>query len=189
LDCRRAGAYLAKKLLLQAATETGQWWWAAAIQAGGILTSSYVLLVLVHALTTVNVSVTLRVPVPRLQEAAAVALALCALLLGLVPWQAYLPVPSEAQSIPLSIEVILGGLWPILGGGVIAILMGRWGNRLSGVTSWERVAAVIGPARRVALSLAGWIERADGTLRQWPMAGLALLAVAILFGAAMLAGR
>ena len=37
-----SGAYLAKELLLQAATGTGQWWWAVTIQAGGILTSSYV---------------------------------------------------------------------------------------------------------------------------------------------------
>ena len=45
-----SGAYLAKELLLQAASGTGQWWWAVAIQAGGILTSSYVVLVLAHAL-------------------------------------------------------------------------------------------------------------------------------------------
>jgi len=32
-----SGAYLAKELLLQAATGTGQWWWAVAIQAGGFL--------------------------------------------------------------------------------------------------------------------------------------------------------
>jgi hypothetical protein len=35
---------------LQAASETEQWWWAVVIQAGGIFTSSYVLLVLAHAL-------------------------------------------------------------------------------------------------------------------------------------------
>jgi multicomponent Na+:H+ antiporter subunit A len=51
------------------------------------------------------------------------------------------------------------------------------------------IVAVVGPARRMALALAGWIERVDGTLRQWPIAGIALLAVAILLGAAMMAGR
>ncbi len=49
-----SGAYLAKKLLLQAATETEQWWWAIVIQAGGIFTSSYVVLALAHALASAN---------------------------------------------------------------------------------------------------------------------------------------
>jgi hypothetical protein len=33
------------------------------------------------------------------------------------------------------------------------------------------------------------LERVDDTLRQWPAASLSLLAVTILLGAAMLAGR
>jgi formate hydrogenlyase subunit 3/multisubunit Na+/H+ antiporter MnhD subunit len=183
-----SGAYLAKKLLLQAATETEQWWWAAAIQAGGIFTSSYVLLVLAHALTSANEPVALRAPVRRIQEVAAVTLALCSLLLGLFPWQSYLSVPSEAQSIPPGVETILGALWPILGGGVLAILLGRWGPHFAR-TPPGNVVAVVGRVRRTALALAGRIERADGALRQWPIAGLALLAVATMFGGAMLAGR
>ena len=43
-----SGTYLAKTLLLQAAAQTAQPWWDAVIQAGGILTGSYVLLVLAH---------------------------------------------------------------------------------------------------------------------------------------------
>ena len=184
-----SGAYLAKKLLLQAATETGQWWWAAVIQAGGILTSSYVLLVLAHALTSPGEPITLRVPVPRIQESAALALALCSLLLGLFPWQAFVSMPVKTPSDPLALEAFWTTLWPILGGGVIAVLMGRWGLQLARVPVGKVVVAVVGPARRMTLALAGWIERVDGTLRQWPIAGLALLAVAILLGAAMMAGR
>jgi hypothetical protein len=37
----------------------------------------------------------------------------------------------------------------------------------------------------LALALVGTIERVDRVLRQWPAATLALLMVAILFGAAM----
>jgi hypothetical protein len=33
------------------------------------------------------------------------------------------------------------------------------------------------------------IERVDGLLRQWPIAGLSLLVLSILFGAAMMAAR
>ena len=66
-----SGAYLAKKLLLDAAAETGQWWWDLVLQAGGFFTTSYVLLVLAHALWPADEPVKLRAPVPRLQEAAA----------------------------------------------------------------------------------------------------------------------
>ena len=184
-----SGAYLAKKLLLQAATETGQWWWAAVIQAGGILTSSYVLLVLAHALTSPREPITLRVPVPCIQESAALALALCSLLLALFPWEAFVSMPVKTPSDPSALEAFWTTLWPILAGGAIAVLMGRWGLQHARIPVEKVVVAVVGPARRMALALAGWIERVDGTLRQWPIAGLALLAVAILLGAAMMAGR
>ena len=69
-----SGAYLAKKLLLDAAAETGQWWWDLVLQAGGFFTTSYVLLVLAHALWPSDGPVNLRAPVPRLQEAAALGI-------------------------------------------------------------------------------------------------------------------
>jgi multicomponent Na+:H+ antiporter subunit D len=184
-----SGAYLAKKLLLQAATDTSQWWWAAVIQAGGILTSSYVLLVLAHALTSPREPITLRVPVPCIQESAALALALCSLLLALFPWEAFVSMPVKTPSDPSALEAFWTGLWPILAGGAIAVLMGRWGLQHARMPAEKVVVAVVGPARRMALALAGWIERVEGTLQQWPIAGLALLAVAILLGAAMMAGR
>ena len=92
-----SGAYLAKELLLQAAAETEQWWWAVVIQAGGIFTSAYLVLVLAHALAPADEPVTLRVRVSRIGEAAALALALCSLMLGLVPWEAYLVVPHGTR--------------------------------------------------------------------------------------------
>ena len=45
-----SGADLAKTLLLQAAAASGQWWWTVVLQAGGVFTSSYLVLVLVNAL-------------------------------------------------------------------------------------------------------------------------------------------
>jgi NADH:ubiquinone oxidoreductase subunit 5 (subunit L)/multisubunit Na+/H+ antiporter MnhA subunit len=69
-----SGAYLAKDLFLGAATQTGQWWWAIAIQTGGILTSSYVLLVLAYALAPSDRR--LHTPISRLSEAAALGLAM-----------------------------------------------------------------------------------------------------------------
>ncbi len=185
-----SGAYLAKELLLQAATETKQWWWTVVIQAGGIFTGAYLFLVLAHALAPADQPVTLRVPVRRIQEAAALALALASLLLGLLPWQAYLPVPRENLSgAPLALEDFFKTFWPILAGAMLAILLGRWGDRLAHLFLGKELVPVVGPARRSALAVGTMLERVDGVLRQWPAAGLSLLVLAILFGAAMLASR
>jgi multicomponent Na+:H+ antiporter subunit D len=177
-----SGAYLAKELLLQAATGTGQWWWAVAIQAGGILTSSYVLLVLVHALMPADEPVTPRVRLSRMGEAATLVLALCSLLLGLAPWHPYLPLTHGVTPTP-TLQALWSSVWPVLGGTALAILLGRWGDRPA------RIFLTIGAARRAALVLSSGIERSDGVLRQWPAAGLCMLVLAIAFAAAMLAGR
>src|SRR5262249_7654395 len=118
------GAYLAKELLLQAAGESEQWWWTVVIQAGGIFTGGYLVLVLAHALGPADEPVTLQVRVPWSREAAALALALCSLVLGLVPWEAYLPASRAAPSDPLVLKAFAAGLWPILGGAVLAVLLG-----------------------------------------------------------------
>jgi len=51
------------------------------------------------------------------------------------------------------------------------------------------VAAVVTPARRASLAFARVFVRIDSTLRQWPAASLALVAVTLMFGVAMIAGR
>ena len=67
-------------------------------------------LVLAHALAPADEPVSAaRVAVPRSQEAAALALALCSLVLGLVPWEAYLPVPRGSLSKPLALETLCEG--------------------------------------------------------------------------------
>jgi len=182
------GAYLAKELLLQAAGETEQWWWAIVIQAGGIFTSAYLVLVLVHALAPADKPVASRVHVPWYQEAAALSLALCSLLLGLVHWEAYLPVPQGARSSPSVLEMLSSALWPILAGGVLAILLGRWSDGLPRIPLRGLTEAIVGPVRSRALTAGEALERADGILRQWPAAGLSLLALVIALGAAMLVG-
>jgi formate hydrogenlyase subunit 3/multisubunit Na+/H+ antiporter MnhD subunit len=180
-----SGAYLAKDLLLQAAAETQQWWWAIVVQAGGVFTSGYLVLVLAHALAPAARPVRLTAPVPRSRQAAALALALCSLALGLIDWSAYLSVPPRSPSNPLAPEALLKGLWPVLGGAVLALVLGRWGRASPG----DAMGAALGPARRITVALAGAFERTDGVLRLWPVSGLSLLALAIAFGAAMRLGR
>ena len=63
---------------------TGQWWWAMVMLAGGLFTAGYMFIVLSRALVPAHEPLKLQVTVPRYQEAAALALALMSLLLGLV---------------------------------------------------------------------------------------------------------
>jgi NADH:ubiquinone oxidoreductase subunit 5 (subunit L)/multisubunit Na+/H+ antiporter MnhA subunit len=181
-----SGAYLAKELLLRAAAETGQWWWTIVIDAGGIFTGAYVLLVLAHALAPANEPIALRAHIPRIQEAAALALALCSLLLGLVHWEEYLPIPPGIRSNPLDLAALSKALWPVLGGAALAILLGRWGERLAQRSFPKILVVTVAPMRHLALAVGGQIERIDHALRQWPAAGVSLLILVLLFGAAML---
>jgi NADH:ubiquinone oxidoreductase subunit 5 (subunit L)/multisubunit Na+/H+ antiporter MnhA subunit len=180
-----SGAHLAKDLMLQAATETGQWWWTIVVQAGGVFTSSYLVLVLAHALAPASAPNTPRVRVPRLAEAAALALALCSLLLGAFPWETYLSIPHGTAAKSYDLGRLANALWPILVGGLLAILLGRWGNRLARIPCGKAASIIVGSARRPVLTLAAMLEGADHMARQWTPACLCLLALVILLAAAM----
>src|SRR5262249_36646006 len=145
---------------------------------------SYVLLVLAHALVPADEPVALRVPVSRIREAAALALAPCPLLFGLVHSKAYLPAPNGTVPNPAALTVLWSDLWPLLGGGLLAILLARSADRPARISA---LVAIVRPPRSATLALDKAIERVDRMLRQWTAGGLALLVLAILFGVAMLA--
>jgi multicomponent Na+:H+ antiporter subunit D len=84
-----SGGFIAKWMLLSATVMEGQWWWAIIMLVGGLLAGGYVFMVLGKALST-NGPTALRVAIPRHREVLVLAVALCAILLGLVPLQ-----PSE----------------------------------------------------------------------------------------------
>jgi formate hydrogenlyase subunit 3/multisubunit Na+/H+ antiporter MnhD subunit len=84
-----SGGFVAKSMLLLAAVRDGQWWWAAVILAGGLLAGGYVLVVLGKALSGDGPPPAC-MPVSRGRELVTLGVALCAVLLGLVPLQ-----PSE----------------------------------------------------------------------------------------------
>jgi NADH:ubiquinone oxidoreductase subunit 5 (subunit L)/multisubunit Na+/H+ antiporter MnhA subunit len=182
-----SGASLAKELLLQAAAETQQWWWAAVIQTGGIFTSSYLILVLAHALAPADKQVAPQLPLRSAQEVAALVLALCSLLLGLVPWETYLSVPLHASPNSFSLATLTKLLWPILGGAVLAMLLGRWGSRTAPMPLGKSLVTVLDLIRRYALAFSKMFELVDAVFQRWAAATLSLLIAAILFGAAMLA--
>jgi multicomponent Na+:H+ antiporter subunit D len=178
-----SGAYLAKKLLLSAADGSGQWWWSFVLQAGGFFTMGYVLLVLAHTLRRPSEPVTPRKRIKRLQEAAALALALCSLLLSLA---AFGPVPNELLSNPFSAKELGSTLLMILGGSALALGLGR---QLPSLPVGAAVIAIGSPVRRLTLAAGAVLERTDAVLRRWPVAGLSLLVLALLFVGLMAAGR
>jgi len=85
-----SGGFVAKWLLLQATVMEGQWWWAAVMLVGGLLAGGYVFMVLGKALSGTDVPFRAHGSVARSREFVALALALCAVLLSLVPLR-----PSE----------------------------------------------------------------------------------------------
>jgi multicomponent Na+:H+ antiporter subunit D len=180
-----SGAYLAKKLLLAAADEGGQWWWALVLQCGGALTCGYVVLVLVNVLRHAGEPATPKAPVPRLQEIAALALALCSLLLAFAAAEGG-PVASDLIKNPLAPDELLATLATVAAGIVIALCFGR---SLPRPGSTDRGSTIAVPVRRASLAAGAAFERTDSILRRWPVAGIALLVLAALFAWAMMAAR
>jgi len=172
-------------LLLQAAAEQGRWWWAVVLQAGGIFTGAYVLLVLAYAIAPADRQTTPGSSAPLIGELAALALALCSLLLGLAPWAAYLSIPHGDALNTLGPGAFWKALVPLLGGALVAILLGRWNPPLGHPSRWKALLAMVGPVRRAALALSALVEGCDNLLRQWPAACICLLSLAALFAASM----
>jgi hypothetical protein len=69
---------------------------------------------------------------------------------------------------------------------VLAVGLWRLGDRLPRVPEGD-VVVVGETAIRAIITWGEAIERADGWLRQWPVASLSLLTLVIILGAAMLA--
>jgi formate hydrogenlyase subunit 3/multisubunit Na+/H+ antiporter MnhD subunit len=176
-----SGAYLAKKLLESAADSSGQWWWYWVLQAGGFLTTSYVVLVVAHALGRRGESADPPVRVPRLQEAAALFLALCSLALAM--FTVWGPLPASLVSSPFAPKEALATLVTITVGAALALTLSR---QLPALPAW--LQATSSAARRPMLAIGGALERIDAVLRRWPVAGLSLLLLALFFGLAMRSG-
>ena len=178
-----SGAYAAKKLLLGAAAGSGQWWWSAVLEAGALLTASYVVLVLAQSFSPAQKASAPHAPVSRLGEWAALALAICSLLLG---FAAVGPTPLDAVSNPLALTELASAAAILLGGGVIALALA---NRLPPIAAKNAVASLLDPMRLLTTPVGAFLVRVDAWLRRWAVAGLSLLAVAIALGIAMVASR
>ncbi|MFD2183482.1 complex I subunit 5 family protein [Rhodoplanes azumiensis] len=183
------GAYLAKELLLRAAADTGQWWWAVVIQAGGAFTAAYLVLVLARVFRPATATPTDAAQADRMaprgvawsQQAAALALAASSLSLGLIDWSPWLPVAPGSRLTASLADTIAASAWPLAAGAGLAVLIGRWTPSRAPTSA----AAVLAPLRHAGGALGTGACRIDGSLRRWPVAGLSLLALAIVLGIAL----
>jgi formate hydrogenlyase subunit 3/multisubunit Na+/H+ antiporter MnhD subunit len=177
------GAYVAKKLFFEATAATGQWWWEIVLNAGAFLTASYTVLVLAHALRPAARPIQLKSPVSRIGETAAFVLALGSLLLG---FAAARMIPGASLSKAFSPDELLSALVVVLGGAAVAFALGL---RLPPLPVGESVASMLRPLRRMTVAAGDVVVRADGALRHWPIATLALLILAIALSAAIATAR
>jgi multicomponent Na+:H+ antiporter subunit D len=164
-----SGAYLAKKLLLDSADQSGQWWWTWVLQGGAVFTAGYVVLVLVRVLRRPAAPVD-AAPVSMLSQLAALGLALASLLLSLAAVLG--PLPSSLLSNPLSPKELGTTLVVLAGGALLA----------AGLARRPLIGSGRSAARRMTVALGLALERGDVLVRRWPSAMLALLVIAALFG-------
>ena len=104
-----------------------------------------------------------------------------------VPWLFY-PYAGGDVADALGPAALFDALWPVLIGAALALALRHWGDRLPLVPAGVIVGGLETGVRNRYVIGTG-LERADGQLRQWPAAGLSLLAIAVALGAATLFGH
>jgi formate hydrogenlyase subunit 3/multisubunit Na+/H+ antiporter MnhD subunit len=101
----------------------------------------------------------------------------------LVPWMLYLGLPLGIASDLIEPKALWTSLWPVLVGAALAWALARWGMHLPHIPAGD-IAAGIDSGVRAALRAGAALLRTDTFLRQWAVAGVSMLAIAALFGAA-----
>ena len=105
-----------------------------------------------------------------------------------VPWTLFFSAGIGSLAEALAPAALWAALWPVLLGGALAVGLRRFGDRLPQVPEGDIVVLVL----RAARAAPAWGEplaRAEGILQRWPVAGIALLALMVVLGAVLLAGR
>ena len=104
-----------------------------------------------------------------------------------IPWMLYSATGIGAWSDALQPKILWAALWPILIGVGLALALWRWGWYLPQAPEGDIV--VMGqPAMRVVIRGEEALERVEGVLRQWPVAGLSLLMLILILGVVMFGG-
>jgi NADH:ubiquinone oxidoreductase subunit 5 (subunit L)/multisubunit Na+/H+ antiporter MnhA subunit len=177
-----SGAYLAKKLMLDAADGSGQWWWVIVLQGGAVFTAGYVVLVLVSVLRRRFDPIPLVTRVSRLSEFAALGLSTTSLLLA---FAALGPVPGDLVSSPLAPRELGTFVAVVLGGALLALGLSR--QPLLGTARLD-TGANEGRLRRSVAAAGETFELADRLIRRWQSASINLLVLAALVGGLLVFG-
>ncbi len=102
-----------------------------------------------------------------------------------LPWALFLTVANGSLHEVLAPTSFWKASWPIALGTALALALRRFEHRLPRVPVGDWVVA----AEHATHAFKGWgeaMERADGRLRQWSVAGVSFLTVALILGALML---
>jgi formate hydrogenlyase subunit 3/multisubunit Na+/H+ antiporter MnhD subunit len=102
-----------------------------------------------------------------------------------VPWALFLTAGLGTLADVLAPSALWEVLWPVLLGVALAAGLRRLGHRLPPVPEGD-VVALGGRAVRMGRAFGDWLVRAEGVLRQWPIAGVSLLTLALILGAVLL---
>jgi formate hydrogenlyase subunit 3/multisubunit Na+/H+ antiporter MnhD subunit len=103
-----------------------------------------------------------------------------------LPWALFLTVASGSFSEVFAPASLWKAFWPVAIGAVLAVALRRFEHRLPRIPEGDWVVAAE-PATRVFRRWGEAMERADDLLRRWPVAGVSLLAVALMLAALVLA--
>ncbi len=97
-----------------------------------------------------------------------------------VPWLLYPAVGDLSDSVTFA--KLWDGLWPVVIGAVLALGLHRWGSRLPRIPEGDTVVAAEA-AFSASFAVGGPFDSLDVRLRQWPVASLSLLAIALALAA------
>ncbi len=161
-----SGAYLAKKLLLASAGESGQWWWSWVLQGGAAFTAGYVVLIALRVFARPAAPLVECKPVSLLSQWAALGLAVASLLLSLAAVEG--PLPAELLSKAFSPGEL----------GTMLLLFAVGTSLAAAFARRPLLGGGDGAARPGFAGLGLVFEAGDRLVRQWAPAMLALLLVA-----------
>jgi formate hydrogenlyase subunit 3/multisubunit Na+/H+ antiporter MnhD subunit len=105
----------------------------------------------------------------------------------LVPWGLYPAVLGGSVTYALSASSLWRSLWPVLVGGGLGFAMQRWGGSVILVRDSNVIVPVSARVDRIMIGLGIAVERFDIVLREWPVAMLSLIAMAVALAVLMLA--
>ena len=96
-----------------------------------------------------------------------------------VPWATFSLVGISSWNDVVAPSALWKVSWPLLVGGLLAIVVRRWGRHLPAIPSGD-IVALSERVTNMAATLGAGCERLDGLLRQWQIAGTLLVSAIIL---------